>query len=320
MSDAAKHMTHDPAVEAVLRHELAQGDEALAGVAPVLAHMLASPGQALVSDDIVARMRGMLGDLARQLVQAQEQIAGSRSSRLDLRNATDALAERLAQSSIMLSHCYALAMEGLLANRLESELGLDPVLSPLWQELIASDNEAKAELAMAALAAQARFMQAQRRMNLPLEELPADLFHEALNILGKSPQSPGPEVQFSLQAALREKFDESAGRYGLLGRLIAAMHGAATAALSVEHAGVALFVTALASQTRQPRELAILACHERQVARLALSLRAAGLKQGDVTHQFMLLHGGIALPDGFDDLTQDDAREMLASSSIGGAR
>ena len=320
MSEAAKHNLQEPEVEALLRQELALGDHALAGVAPVLGHMLSSPGQSLVSDDIVARMRGMLGDLARQLLMSQARVSGERRSSLSQNDAVDALAERLAGSTTILSHCYALAMEGLLASRLDEELSLDPVLSPLWQELIASEREETAELAMAAMAAQARFIQSQRRMDLPLDELPADLFHEALVILGRSAQSPGPEVQFSLEAALRAEFDESTGRLGLLGRLIGAMQGAASVALSLDHGGVALFVTALAHLTRQPRELAILACHERQAARLALSLRAAGLKQSDVSRQFMLLHGGFALPEGFDDLSSDQARDLLSSSSVKGAR
>jgi len=76
----------------------------------------------------------------------------------------------------------------------------------------------------------------------------------------------------------------------------------------------------LAHLTRQPRELAILACHERQAARLALSLRAAGLKRADVARQFMLLHGDFALPEGFDGLSIDQAASLLATSSVRGAR
>lgn len=320
MSEAAKHTVHEPEVESLLRHELTMGDQALAGVAPVLSHMLTTPGQALVSDDIVARMRGMLGDLARQLLLSQSRVSGERLSGLAQRDAADALAERLAGSSTILSHCYALAVEGLLSKRLEEELSLDPVLSPLWQELIASEREETAELAMAAMAAQARFIQAQRRMDLPLDELPADLFHEALVILGRSPLSPGPQIQFSLEAALRGEFDESTGRLGLLGRLVGSMKGAASAALSLDHGGVALFASTLAHLTRQPRELAVLACHERQAARLALSLRAAGLKPAEVARQFMLLHGDFALPEGFDDLSPEQARDLLACSTMRGAR
>src|SRR3546814_4629440 len=65
-------------VEAVMRQELALGDRALASVAPVLGHLLATPGQSLVSDDLVARMRGMLADIARQLLAAQAQATGAR--------------------------------------------------------------------------------------------------------------------------------------------------------------------------------------------------------------------------------------------------
>ncbi|NES69615.1 MAG: bifunctional diguanylate cyclase/phosphodiesterase, partial [Okeania sp. SIO2D1] len=48
-----------------------QGDRALAGVPPVLSHMLSSNAASLVTDDVLARIRGMLSDLARQLIGAE---------------------------------------------------------------------------------------------------------------------------------------------------------------------------------------------------------------------------------------------------------
>lgn len=303
-------------VEAIMRQELALGDRALASVAPVLGHLLATPGQSLVSDDLVARMRGMLADIARQLLAAQAQATGARQGPAGTDLRIDALAGKLANSSTLLSHCYALAMEGLIARQLEQQAGIDPVLSPLMQELISSSDEATSELAMTAMASQARFMQSHRRMNLPLADLTADLFHEALQIWSNFARSDGPEVLFRTEARLRKGYDEGASRPGLLSRLTATLHGDAKAMLALEHAGFALFASIMASATRRPRELAVLACHERQVARLALTLRAAGLDADDVTRQIMVLHANVSLPDGFAQLTETQALDLLGSSSV----
>ena len=303
-------------VEAVMRQELALGDRALAAVAPVLGHLLASPGQSLVSDDLVARMRGMLADVASQLLAAQRHAMGTRRDQPLSDQRIDALAEKLSGSSTVLSHCYALAMEGLISRQIEQQAGIDPVLSPLMQELIASSDEATAELAMTAMAAQARFMQSHRRMNLPLGDLTADLFHEVLQIWNRFARADGPEVLFKTEARLRDSYDEGASRPGLLSRLVATMRGGAKAALELDHAGFALFASILASATRQPRELVVLACHERQVARLALTLRGAGLSASDVARQIVVLHTDFSLPDGFAQLTEGQALDLLGSAPV----
>ncbi len=87
------------------------------------------------------------------------------------------------------------------------------------------------------------------------------------------------------------------------------------AALSVGHAGAAIFLSALAVVTHQDRDLAVVATNDRQVARLALSLRAAGLKPKAIEEQFAYLHPDVTLPDGFDALRIDRAAAMLASSA-----
>ncbi|KUO56428.1 MAG: hypothetical protein APF82_07500 [Sphingomonadales bacterium BRH_c42] len=311
-----KAAPHGNEVEAVMRQELALGDRALASVAPVLGHLLASPGQSLVSDDLVARMRGMLADIARQLLVAQAQATSVRQVPAATDPRIDALTGKLANSSTLLSHCYALAMEGLITRQLEQQAGIDPVLSPLMQELIASSEEATSELAMTVMASQVRFMQSHRRMNLPLADLTADLFHEALQIWSSFARADGPEVLFKTEARLRKGYDEGASRPGLLSRLVATLRGDAKDMLALEHAGFALFSSIMASATRRPRELAVLACHERQVARLALTLRAAGLDADDVARQIMVLHSNVSLPDGFAQLTEGQALELLGSSSM----
>ncbi len=96
MSNAVTDADETQSAVAGLRHELARGDVALAGVAPVLSHLLSSSGQALVSEDLVARMRGMLGNLASQILRTEAEVSGG-SRELDPANAEN-LASKLASS------------------------------------------------------------------------------------------------------------------------------------------------------------------------------------------------------------------------------
>jgi len=82
----------------------------------------------------------------------------------------------------------------------------------------------------------------------------------------------------------------------------------------VSHAGVAIFLSALATASHQDRDLAVLATNDRQLARLALSLRAGGLKPKEIEEQFLHIHPEISLPPGFEALTADRAAEILAAS------
>jgi hypothetical protein len=59
---------------------------------------------------------------------------------------------------------------------------------------------------------------------------------------------------------------------------------------------------------------------DRQFARLALTLRAAGLKQAEVEEQLLYLRPDVALPEGFDRLRADLATALLAGSALGGER
>ena len=296
-------------VELVLKDELARGDRALSGVAPVLTHLLASTGRSLVSEAIVARLRGMLTDISSQLKRASIDPDAAPAAEL-----VDRFVDQLSGDSAMLSHCYALAMEGYLVERLEQRAQLDPVLSPLMQELIGSQLPSVGELAMSSMAAQSRFVQSQRRMQLPLGELPAELFHAVVRKWEAHCERSG---LFSSQAGvsdLKRDFDEGASRIGQLARLVSSMRGGAQAALDLEHAGFALFATALSALTRQPRELAVLACHEGQVARLALMLRAAGLDQATIERQFLVLEPDQRVPRDIGEVTQQQAQSLIARS------
>jgi hypothetical protein len=85
-------------------------------------------------------------------------------------------------------------------------------------------------------------------------------------------------------------------------------------ALAISHAGLPIFATALAMASHQERDLVVLSFADRQFARLALALRAAGLKQEHVEEQFLYLHPEIALPDGFETVRSDRAAALLAAS------
>jgi len=62
-----------------------------------------------------------------------------------------------------------------------------------------------------------------------------------------------------------------------------------------------------------------LACLEQQIARLALTLSATGLKIDQIAEQLLLLHGEVALPEGFTEIGPEQALELLTSTQIEGA-
>jgi hypothetical protein len=300
MGDATMDLAADSAVEAILRDELEREDRALGSVVPVLCHLLTSDGHSLISDAVLARVRGMLSDLARQFAAA---LAGHEPGVRMPGVPDESGFARLAADRELVGFAHMLATESLLAERFQHRHAIDPVLSPLLQELIAAIDPAIAELAMKLLAAQSRFIQSQRRMELPLTELPAELFHRVLT--GSEAHSGGGI------ARLQQAYDEAATRLGLLTRLAAALHGAVVAALSLDHAGLALFASALARRSRQPRARALLSCHEGQGARLALALKAAQADLAVIERQFLLVEPAARLPRAVAMLSPERARLLL---------
>ncbi|MGX7952609.1 hypothetical protein ACWPM1_08585 [Tsuneonella sp. HG249] len=310
MNDAVTMQSNDAAVQEVLRDQLAQGDAVLASIAPVLGHLLASNDQSLFTDEIVSRVRGMVAHIARQLViSGSENPEGIDPRELKNDQQLNGMTTTLLSDPSLVAHCHSLALEWQLTMKLEKRSAIDPVLSPLLQALIASDDAPVASGAMAALAAQARFVQQQRRMELPIEELPAGLFDRVLaNAREAGGMAPQPI------AKLRSDYRESEGRLALMAKLISGMGSGAVAALSVRHAGLAIFLSALAAATHQDRDLAAVATNERQLARLALALRAAGLRPREVEEQVLHIHPDLALPSGFNMLRADHAAALLAAS------
>jgi hypothetical protein len=301
------------AVELLMRDELGRGDAMIATSRPILRHLLINDDHTLFSDEMIARIRGMMNHVAAQLLFAEAAAADALDHARYAAERQDALAQALFEDTELLAHAHALTLEARLTERLMGRSGIDAVLTPLVQELAAAKEMDVAGLAMAVLAAQARSMQHHRRMELPLGELPGDLFHKALLLLQDQGDEDEPEAERAAQQ-LREAYEEGASRLGLLARLVMTLGPKAARALAIDHAGVAIFATALAMASGQERGLTVLSFADRQFARLALALRAAGLQQQAVEEQFLYLHPETALPGGFGAVRADRAAALLASS------
>lgn len=316
MIDANTSANPGDRVEAVLRQDLASGDVMLGTVAPILRHLLANDDHSIFGDEIIARVRGMTSDVARQLTAELLAIDKGDIPEAGLQQA-DILAMAIIANPAFLCHVHALALEWQLTERMQARLALDPVLPPLLQALVSSGEPVTSGTAMKLLAAQARFCQSQRRMQLPLSELPGDLLHGCLITMRTMAGVDGVSEDgraAAAESAIRAHHDEGQSRIGLISRLVTGMGGGAVAALSVTHAGAAMFLSALALASGQDRDLMALATNEGQLARFALSLRAAGLKPQAIEEQFLAFHPEIALPDDFDRLSADRAAAILAVS------
>jgi hypothetical protein len=144
------------------------------------------------------------------------------------------------------------------------------------------------------------------------------LFHRALTSLGALAGVAASEAE-AADRRLRDGFDEASTRLGLLARLVVAMGPDAARALAIGHAGLAVFTTALGGAANMHRDLVALSFVDRQFARLALALRAAGLEQQAVEEQVLVLNPDAALPVGFDTIDVDAAAALLAASQAGQA-
>jgi hypothetical protein len=314
MDETAMNQTAEIPVETILRGELTHGDSALGTVAPILGHLVVSSDNTLFSDEIVAHVRGMAASVAAQMLMAQGKEADEDDVPEFVEQHSDELVGYLLSNTDFLSHCHALTIERQLTLRVQERSAVDSVLSPLLQALISSDDANVSSTAMAVVTSQARYMQQQARMELPLKELPGDLFHAAVLTWRTHAGEGLDEVTARAEMHLRAEYDEGASRLGLLSRLVTGLGSGAMAALSISHAGVATFLSALAAGSQQDRDLVIQSTNDRQVGRLALGLRAAGLKPKDVEEQFVHIHPHVALPEGFDLLRSDRAAEILAAS------
>lgn len=309
----------DQQVDVALRAELARGDMALSTLTPVLTHFLNTHDRTLFSDSIIARVRGMLRNASYRLlrVEADEIGANDVFGYADAR--ADALGEELARHAAFLGHCHALAIEWQLADRLRGRNGIDPVLSPLLQSLIASEDGELADAAMGTLAAQARFIEQQKRMEMPLAELPEDQFANFISIWRRQRDDLSEDLATTVERRIREMRGENEARLSLLARTVSGLGKHAEVALSLTHAGAAMFLSVLAHKAGQERDIAVVSTNDRQLVRFALSLRAAGLSPAETRAQLRCLHPDATMPAAIEQVTAGDARALLESSPFGHA-
>lgn len=288
-----------------LRAALARGERMHADSDPALHLLLAAADRSLIPEAVVAHVRGMLSDVARQLIDARSRAGASPAL-------AEAMLERLQAQGELRAHCQALALEWRLAQTLEDELALDPVLSPQLQEWVSHSDAGTSSLAMAALAAQARFAQTQRRMELPLAELPGELFHIALAAARDVIPGDAPDALPRAEAGLRADYDEAATRLALLSRLAREAAGDTLKALLVEEAGVALWLSVLADRTGEARDRTACAAADPFLGRLLLTLRAAGVPPAEAERQALRIQPDATLPPGLGDVGTREAAQWLA--------
>lgn len=321
MAMTVQFATDPGAIEQLLHDDLAHADQVMVHMGPILRHLLQNDDSSIFSDEIIARVRGMLADIARQLIQAL--VAAAQTDDLDhqFESAPDTarLADMLAGNQALLTHLHMLAVEWQLTEKLQTRIGLDPVLTPVLQDLIASPDQDTAARGMNLLAAQARFGQSMRRMQITLSELPGDLHHIALMTM-QAFAADDPKafaVASQVEASLRRQRSSAIARIDLLQHLTAQLGADLSRALFLDGAGVPIFLSALALGAGISREMAIMCTTESQMARLVLALSASGSGRNGLVSTFTTLHPEVAMPEGLEAIAADTAAALLASSFAG---
>ncbi|MEO6042260.1 MAG: hypothetical protein ABIP41_10200, partial [Croceibacterium sp.] len=293
-------------IERGLREGLTRADRAAAAARPALRHLLAGADAMLLSDETVARVRGLLGDAARQLLAAQAEAAALADAAGFAAERAPALAARMADNEAWLGHVHALALEGELLERLRLTRGLDPVLTPRIERLAASGEALSAALATAVLAAQARFVHHHRRRELALCDLPDELYDTALALLG---QGGPPDAAVDAEQQLRVVRADSRTRPALLEGFALLRGGEGL--LEIDNAGLSLFASALAAATGRQREATIVALAASSPDRAALMLCAAGLSAEQIEAQMAWLQPEPRVPHGLAELPAERAAALL---------
>jgi hypothetical protein len=256
------------------RMALGAADHRLAAAGAVLERHVGIGPSRLLDDETVTRVRALAGDLASQLVEGDPVLV-------------DAVRDLLVTNRAILIHLHALAVETRVTAILATRRAIDPVLPPLVRRRLdpAAVGQDVVTATTALLAAQTRLGQLLRRMRLPLAELPADLQHLAQAVAdavradrGMADAPPRPPVA-----------DEPYGRLALLRRVLAGLGDDMALALRIDDAGLPLFLSALALASQHPREAVTLACAEDHPIRLALLLRAAGLRCDEAAAQLLAI-------------------------------
>jgi hypothetical protein len=146
-----------PDDDAWLAAGLAQASAALDSTAPILRHLVLQEEREVFGDAVIAQVRGMIDDVARQLAVALAQAGGAaEGAEPDLADVTG-FADLLCANGAFLAAVHGQALEWHLAQRLEQAHSVDMVLAPLIEAAMARQDGAAPALAMAVLVAQRAF-------------------------------------------------------------------------------------------------------------------------------------------------------------------
>lgn len=304
-------------VDAALHECIAHGEAVIAECTPVLRHLLVIDDPMLFSDRVVAHSRGMLTHIAHQLIGSMDTIPSDKNELSRYLEDVESLYNALMKDSELLACVHAEALEWQLADRLELQLGLDPVMPPLVQELVRSANTELAQLAKEVQAVQANGAQMARRMEMPLKELPAEIFHKVLMIFERKhrgTQQAHKVVQ--LCETLRKSYAERKRRVNKIARLLVLLGSRLREALSIEKAGVAIFATALAAASGEDRERVIYSFSESQASRLGLTMRAAGFGEEQIRQQIACLYPGLVVRMPYHTIASYKARDLLGQAHL----
>jgi hypothetical protein len=300
-----------------LARQLAAARGSTVHAIPILRHLLRSDDHSVFSDEIVARVRGMFLDVARHLIIALAEAAGHCEPEGWAHEAADELAHVLIENPVFLEHFHALALEWQWTEQLVQRRALDPVLPPLLQAQMGDADTHIAAAAMNLLAAQARFCQNQRRMQMPLGELPGNLLHIALvsmrTYVGIKDNADG--YVLIAERSVRGRFDEARGRLGLMRRVLDAMADRGGDMLVLDSAGLALFLSAIAQGSGQSRETVIMALAGSQMVKLAVILKACGLAPDAAAAALQALYPDAVLPVDALEIGADQANALLTAAT-----
>jgi len=309
--------------DAWLASGLARASAALDSTAPILRHLVLQEDRDVFGDAVIAHVRGMVADVARQLSLALCEAGGAGEGVVPSEIDVAAFSALLCGNGVFLAAMHGQALEWQLAQRLEQDHGVDMAVAPLIADAVAAQDGARSALAMAVLVAQSRFCQAQRRMQLPLDELPQDLFRIALGTLqahaherSEQDREEARSRAIIAERSLRLRFDAERGRNALLRRLVDALpvpHDA----LNPLRAGPALFLTALARAMHAPREDAALLLAPAQMTRLVLVMRSAGVDGAALRATLGVFHPETVVPKDLDAMPPETAAACLAQAGLG---
>lgn len=305
MIDHAVSPAATQGIEAALRRGLVRGDAAAASALPVLRHLVAADGNEAFGEDILARVRSMLNDMAAQLLDA---MIGDVDRRPHAPDEIAVLSRALLDDAGVLAHAHVAAIEWQLTCSLHDRLALDPVNTPLVQTQIAEGRAG----ALAFLGAQASWYQDHQRFTLPLSRLPVETLDAVLGILRQlvdGEQSLAQRVG-EVEDALRAAHAATADRIELARQV--ASDADEVSAVSVQEAGVAVFLTALADRSGAARDEIVLSTLPQQKSRFMLRMLAAGVSPYCLQRQVQAIHRNTVLPDGLDGIDPQRAALVLA--------